>query len=185
MVQSSVNIRSAGGGSLAAGVAILVALSLAPIAQPASAAEQIVKTFGSWTVRCVERDKAPKTCSMIQSSVQVNKQNKRRRLLLRWAISTTQKGEQTQRLIVPTGVSIKEGVRLFIGEGEPTVIPYNVCGPRVCIAEAPVDAKAISAIKASKKVSASYVRGSKQLAQVTLNPDGFAEAYNFLSQQLS
>jgi invasion protein IalB len=167
------------------GAVALVATSFATIASsPASAATRIEKTFGKWAVVCIEPDKEAKNCSMIQSHMQANEQTKKRRLVLRWTISTN-KGEQTQALIVPAGVSLSEGVRLFLGDAEPIVVAYSVCGPRVCIASAAVDAKTIAAIKASKKASASYVRGSKQLVQVELNLNGFGEAYDFIVQQLS
>jgi invasion protein IalB len=54
-----------------------------------------------------------------------------------------------------------------------------------CLATAPFDAKEASAVKASKKASASYVRGSKQLVQVPLDLTGFGEAYDFIVQQVS
>lgn len=163
------------------GAVALVAISFATIASsPASAATRIEKTFGNWSVVCVEPDKGAKRCSMIQSHVRANK----KRLVLRWTISTN-KGEQTQALIVPAGVSVNEGVRLFLGDAEPIVVAYSVCGQRVCVASAAVDAKTIAAIKASKKASASYVRGSKRLVQVELNLNGFGQAYDFLVQQLS
>lgn len=165
-------------------IACSVLLALSSVA-PTGAAERVEKTFGKWTVRCVEAGERPKNCSMFQSVVGVTQQTKQRRLLLRWAISRNDNNEMIQRLVVPAGVSVKEGIRLFIGEGEPTVIPYDICGPRVCFGEAPVDAKRLAAVKADEKVSANYVRGSKQLAQVQLDLTGFGEAYNFLAQQLS
>jgi invasion protein IalB len=122
---------------------------------------------------------------MMQSHVQPIKDSDKRRLVLRWAISINKKGEQTQSLVVPAGVSIKEGVRLFLGDAAPTVIEYSFCGPRVCIATVPIDAKLAAGIKASNKASASYVRGSKQLVQITLDLKGFGEAYDFIVQQLS
>ena len=152
---------------------------------PAIAATRIEQTFGSWKVVCVEPDNEAKRCSMFQSHVQANQQTNRRRLVLRWRVSINKDREQTQAVVVPAGVSIKEGVRLFFGDAEPTVIGYSFCGPRVCVASAPLDAKAVAAIKATKKASASYVRGSKQLAQVPLDLNGFAQAYDFLTKQLS
>ena len=189
MIQSALpndHLRSALGRVFGiVGAVALAATSFATIASsPTSAATKIEKTFGNWGVVCVEPDKEAKRCSMIQSHMRTNNQTKKRRLVLRWTISTN-KGEQTQALIVPAGVSTNEGVRLFLGDAEPVVVAYNVCGPRVCIASAAIDAKTIEAIKASKKASVSYVRGSKQLVQVELDLNGFGEAYDFLVQQLS
>jgi len=143
------------------------------------------KSFGGWTVTCIEPDKGVKNCSMIQSLAAVNKQTNQKRVVMRWAISDTKSHEQTQSVVVPTGVSIKEGIRLFLGDAQPIVIAYDFCGPRVCIGSSSLDAKLIGALKTSKKASASYVLGSKQLVQVPLDLTGFAEAYEYLVQQLA
>jgi invasion protein IalB len=188
MMQSSPNGRvriALRGAFRAVGAMALVVMSFTTVASSASAASRTEKTFGKWAVVCVEPDNADKSCAMIQSHVQVDKQNNKRRPILRWTISTNKNHEQTQSMIVPTGVSIKEGTRLFLGDAEPIVIAYSFCGPRVCAASAPFDAKALTAVKASKKASASYVLGSKKLVQVELDLTGFTEAYDFLVKQLS
>jgi len=166
-------------------VALLVVGSALVMATPGNAATMSQKTFGGWTVSCVEPDKAAKRCSMVQSQVQVDKQTNRKSLALRWTISTDEKHEQTLGFMVPTGVSIKEGVRFFLGDADPIVVAYTFCGPRICFASIPLDAKTIAATKASKKASASAVLGSKQLMQVQLDLSGFGEAYDYLVQQLS
>jgi invasion protein IalB len=164
----------------------LVAITLAIVPPlPASAETKTEKSFSGWTVTCVEADKEGKSCTMIQSLATVDKQTNRKRVVMRWAISNSKGHEQTQSVVVPTGVSIKEGIRLFLGEAEPIVIAYNFCGPRVCIGSSPFDAKLVAAIKASKKASANYVLGSKQLVQVPLDLSGFSEAYDYLVQQLA
>jgi invasion protein IalB len=93
--------------------------------------------------------------------------------------------ELTQSLTVPAGISIKEGIRLFIGDGDPATFGYDVCGPRVCIARGPFGADLAAALKAADKASASYVVGSKQLMQVEFDLTGFGAAYDYLVSQLS
>jgi invasion protein IalB len=188
VVQSSPNgrVRSAFGQVFrAVGPVALIAMALAAGASLSAAATKTETTFGSWAVVCLEPDNQPKSCSMMQSHVATDKQTNKKRMVLRWAISLNNNREQRQALMVPVGVSIKEGVRLFLGDAQPIVIGYSFCGPRMCVASALLDAKFIAAIKASKKASASYVLGSKQLVQVPLNLNGFGEAYDFLVQQLS
>ena len=164
---------------------LALGLAIATSSSPAAAETKTEKSFSGWTVTCIEPDNGTKSCSMIQSLATLDKQTNTKRVVMRWAISNTKSREQTQSVIVPTGVSIKEGVRLFLGEAEPIVIAYNFCGPRVCMGSSPLDAKFIAAIKASKKASASYVLGSKQLVQVPLDLTGFTEAYEYLVQQLA
>lgn len=169
--------------SLGAILAVALIFVTAPALQ-APAATKTEKTFGTWSVVCVEPDKQPKSCSMIQSHVQANAQTQKKRMVLRWAISNS-KTEQKQTVIVPAGVSVTEGVRLFLGNSQPIVLAYGFCGPRVCIASAPIDAKTIAGMKGDKKASASYVLPSKKLVQIQLDLNGFAEAYDFLVAQLS
>jgi invasion protein IalB len=86
---------------------------------------------------------------------------------------------------VPAGISIKEGIRLFVGDGDPQTLGYDVCGPRVCLARSPFDSALAETIKAASKASASYVLGSKQLMQVEFDLTGFAAAYDYFVSQLS
>jgi invasion protein IalB len=122
---------------------------------------------------------------MTQMHVRENRQTRRRDLVLRWSVSTNKEREQTISFGVPAGISVKEGVRLSLGEAEPVVIGYSFCGPRMCLATSPLDAKMVAAIKAGQKASASYVLGSKRLMQVDLDLKGFGEAYDYLVQQVS
>lgn len=148
----------------------------------ASAATRTEKSFGNWDVICVqEDDNAPKRCTLLQSRVKSD-DNK---VVLIWSISSGNKNELIQAVTVPAGVSVKEGVRLFIGDAEPLTMAYDICGARVCIARAPLDDKLVGVIKASQKASASYVQMSKQLLQVNLELTGFADAYDFFLKQLS
>jgi len=161
---------------LAAGLA-----ALAPT--PAAASTRTEKSFGSWDVVCVQQDdNTPKHCTLLQSRVTADNN----RLVMIWSINSGEKKEKelTQAVTVPAGVSVKEGVRLFIGDAEPLTMPYDVCGVRVCIATAPLDEKLVGIIKASQKASASYVQMSKQLLQVNLELSGFTEAYDYFIKQL-
>jgi invasion protein IalB len=163
--------------------ALIVPAGLALLsAAPAQAATRTEKSFGSWDVVCVQQDdNTPKRCSLLQSRVQADNN----KVVLIWSISSGDKKGLTQAVTVPAGVSIKEGVRLFIGDAEPLTMPYDVCGVRVCIASGPLDDKLVGVIKTSQKASASYVQMSKQLLQVNLELTGFADAYDYFVKQLS
>jgi len=164
-------------------LAILLAAGLAVLsATPAEATTRTEKSFGSWDVVCVQQDdNTPKRCTLLQSRVQADNN----KVVLIWSISSGDKKALTQAVTVPAGVSVKEGVRLFVGDAEPLTMPYDVCGPRVCVATAPLDDKLVGVIKTSQKVSASYVQMSRQLLQVNLELTGFADAYDYFVKQLS
>jgi invasion protein IalB len=161
----------------ALGVTSLAALSVAP----ASAASRTEKSFGNWAVICVQKDdNAPKRCTLIQSRTQADN-----KVVLIWSINSGNDKELTQAVTVPAGVSVKEGVRLFIGDAEPLTMAYDICGPRVCVAKGALDDKLVGIIKGSQKASASFVQMSKQLQQVNLELTGFADAYDYFLKQLS
>ena len=162
----------------AAGIAIVAGIFAS---SPGHAATKTEKTFDAWTVVCVEDDAQAKRCSMLQSRIRAQD----KKLALLWTISAGDNNELTQSLTVPAGISIKEGIRLFIGDGDPATFGYDVCGPRVCIARGPFGADLAEALKAADKASASYVVGSKQLMQVQFDLTGFGAAYDFLVSQLS
>ena len=168
-----------------AGLCISTAMIAGMVAAPAHAMTRTEKTFNSWTVVCVENENQPKQCSMLQT---VRQQQQNQGFLLIWSISTGQgdtNKELTEAVTVPANVSIKEGIRLFIGDGDPVTIGYDLCGPRVCIARTPFTAETVATVKSSKKASASYVQASKQLVQVDLDLTGFTDAYDYLVEQLS
>jgi invasion protein IalB len=161
---------------------LLLAGLAASAAVPAAAASRTEKSFGSWDVVCVQQDdSSPKRCTLLQSRVTSDNT----KLVLIWSINAGDKKSLTQAVTVPAGISVKEGVRLFIGDAEPVTMPYDVCGPRVCIATGPLDEKFVAIIKSSQKGSASYVQMSKQLLQVNLELTGFADAYDYFLKQLS
>jgi invasion protein IalB len=148
---------------------------------PASAASRTEKSFGNWAVICSQKDDtAPKRCTLIQQSKQADN-----KVVMIWSINAGNQKELTQAVTVPAGVSVKEGVRLFIGDAEPLTMAYDICGPRVCVAKGTLDGKLVEIIKGSQKASASYVQMSKQLLQVNLELTGFADAYDYFLKQLS
>ena len=164
--------------AVAAGIAVLAG-ALAP--GPAQAMTKTERTFDAWTVVCVENDGQAKRCSMIQSRVRAQD----KRLALLWTISAGDDNALLQTLTVPVGISIKEGIRLFVGDGDPETLGYDICGPRVCIARAPFGSNLAQALKGASKASASYVLGSKQLMQVEFDLTGFGAAYDYLVSELS
>lgn len=162
--------------AVAAGIALL-----AGALAPAQATTKTERTFDAWTVVCIENDDAAKRCSMLQSRIRAQD----KRLALLWTISAGDDNALVQSLTVPAGISIKEGIRLFVGDGDPETLGYDICGPRVCIARAPFGSDLAQSLKGASKASASYVLGSKQLMQVEFDLTGFAPAYDYLVAQLS
>jgi invasion protein IalB len=166
-------------GRLALLTATLAGIGSVAAAGTAHAVTRVEKTFGSWAVVCVEEDDGTKRCSMLQQRA-----NQQRQVVFIWSINADAEKKLTQSLTVPAGVSIKEGVRLFLGEADPVTFPYDACGPRVCIATMPLDDIGVQTIGASEKASANYVQASKRLVQIDLDTAGFTDAMTYFRQQL-
>jgi invasion protein IalB len=159
-------------------VAALSALAAASVA-PVSAATRVEKTFGKWIVTCVDNDAGARNCSMTQ---QVAAAAPARGAALIAVIRGT-KAQQTLALLVPTGVSLKDGVTLALGD-PPTTLAYNQCGPRVCATSLPLDSKVLGVLKGSPKVIASYVLANKKLVQATVDLATFGDSYAYFASQL-
>lgn len=161
---------------------VAAGFAFAATSSPANAVTKTERTFKGWTVSCVEDDaQQQKRCTMQQSLIR----SQDRQLVFSWTIGRDQDGQLMQTVTVPTGVSIKEGVRLFVGDADPQTLGYGICGPRFCFAQVPLTEDLIGTARNSTKASASYVRLNKQLMQVDLDLDGFTAAYDYFIGELS
>ena len=149
------------------------------VAAPASATTRVEKTFGKWVVACVDSDAGARSCSMTQ---QVAAPAPARGYTL-VAVIRGSKAQQTLALLAPTGVSLKDGVTLSLGD-PPISLAYSECGPRVCAASMSLDSKLLSALKSVPKVLANYVLGNKKLVQATVDLATFGDGYAYFASQL-
>ena len=173
-------LRLLSGGRAALPVAAASVLTVAAlVATPASATTRVEKTFGKWVVACVDSDAGARSCSMTQ---QVAAPAPARGYTL-VAVIRGSKAQQTLALLAPTGVSLKDGITLSLGD-PPTNLAYSECGPRVCAASIPFDSKLLAALKGSPKVLASYVLGNKKLVQATVDLATFGDGYAYFASQL-
>lgn len=179
MTKSRLINRAVGPLGTAALVLSLLALVSAAMT-PAAAVTRVQKTFGKWVVTCVDNDNNARTCSMSQSQAAAGAtQGTALVLTVRGS-----KDKPTLVAVVPTGVSVQDGVTLNPGgDVQPMALPYTFCGPRVCVSSSPLDGKLLTALKAGQKLLANYVLGNKKLVQVNVDLAGFGDAYAYLASQ--
>lgn len=149
-------------------------------AVPSAATTKTEQTFGSWNVTCVQ-DGASKRCQLAQSRVAGQK----RQVVFVWSVSTNPSKQLMNSIMVPPGVSIKEGVRVSVGNKPPTTVPYDVCGARGCIATFPMDAATLQAMSTSPTASSNYVMANRKLQQVQVDLKEFPKAYEYFKSQLT
>jgi invasion protein IalB len=142
---------------------------------------KIERTFGTWRVVCVENEGSARKCSMLQSYTVPNT----KQLAFVWVIGVNEKKELGLTMTVPPGVSIKEGVRISLGQGEPRTIAFDLCGTRACTARAPLDNALLQAITGNPKGSANYVTAARKQVQIELDLSQFKNAYDYFIKQIS
>ncbi|MEQ8400230.1 MAG: invasion associated locus B family protein [Roseitalea porphyridii] len=89
-------------------------------------------------------------------------------------------GKQNRALFqvaVPTGRVIPAGVALQIDDGETQRIPYSICLPDRCIAEAQLSQELINAFKAGGSVTLTTVNFQNQPNPVEVTLQGFTAAF--------
>jgi invasion protein IalB len=116
-----------------------------------SAAPQHVDTtvYDSWVVTCQDNVGGATKRSCL-ASLRVATQDKK--VLLNWQIGSNQEGRYGTAVHVPSGLPVKKdnqvvvgpvlvanGVELKFGNGAARQLKYVTCGPRQCVAEAPID----------------------------------------------
>jgi invasion protein IalB len=148
------------------------------IASNALAITRTEKTFGSWIVNCVEDNNQQKSCSLRTRAMTQEK-----KVAFIWNVGMVDKQLKSQ-LLVPSGVSLQEGVRFSIGTASPTTIVYNTCGPNFCSADLPLDTALLTKIKAAQKASVNFVTGAKKLVQIELDITEFPKAYDYFYAQV-
>jgi invasion protein IalB len=145
----------------------------------ASATTRTQKTFGKWLATCIDDDKGGRRCSLTLSQFDP----KTRRPIIIVTINGTKEG-QNLGLVVPTGISVKDGVSVSFGGGAATTVAYSTCGPRVCYAGVPLDQKLVATLKSQPKGTANYVLPNKKMVQVDVDVTGFTDGYAYLLSQL-
>src|SRR5262245_32765820 len=119
-----------------------------PSAQPAPPRSETI-VYDSWTVTCHEGGTAKKTCL---ATLQVLDKD-RRQVLLRWQIGVDKASRLTTAIDIPTGllvtddktqtrssgISIKQGVELKLGDRPVRNVAFRICDTQRCEATTPID----------------------------------------------
>ena len=162
-------------------VVCVMSAGLALASTPASSATKTEQTFGAWKVTCVQDAGQPKRCQMAQPRTAGPK----KQVVFLWSVSTNASKQLMNNIMVPPGVSIKEGVRVSVGTKPPTTVPYDICAARGCLATFPMDAATLQAMSTSPMANSNYVQASRKLMQVQVDLKDFAKAYEYFKTQLT
>jgi invasion protein IalB len=162
---------------------VLLALTMAFVAQRADAQQATTATYEDWTVRCSTAAGPPprKTCDMEQLSYRESKE----RPFSRVAIVRAEKGNQVTLVVqVPVSVWLATGIRIEIGgkaAGAPA--PFARCGPAGCFAEIGLGDEVQTQFRtASEPGMILYKNAAQQDVAIPLSFKGFAQAFDAVAK---
>lgn len=155
-----VSIWAAAAGLLMVGSAVSVA-----------APTRITRTFGGWVTSCTQKGTTSR-CVIVQT---LRRPHSKQRVAA-WVISRNEKKQVTNRIVVPTGVNVADGIGLQLGTKRVTV-PYSICMPRECQAMFQMDDPLQKALQAQKPIAVYLVTARGKTLKLTFNAKGFPAAF--------
>lgn len=146
---------------------MLGALALLAGVAPAGAVEP-GRTFGDWQTECETPADGKPRCFLSQTRVVENKEAKQATRILKVSVGYfAPDGKGVMVVILPLGVDLRAGAALTIDDGKPMPLTYQQCLQDGCLANAPMDEAALTALRRSKG------------AQITVRPYGGAQSVAF------
>jgi invasion protein IalB len=82
------------------------------------------------------------------------------------------------RVTLPLGMSLQQGTRAIVDQGQPMTAPYVICFPGGCMADYEASQALVDTMKKGKGLVVQGINGSGQPMSLVLPLDDFAKAYN-------
>jgi invasion protein IalB len=82
------------------------------------------------------------------------------------------------RVILPLGMQIQQGTRVFIDQATPTQRPYVICVPNGCMSDYEADVDMVGKLKKGQGLTIQAINAVGQLFTVQLPLGDFAKAYD-------
>ncbi|MDE2184057.1 MAG: invasion associated locus B family protein [Alphaproteobacteria bacterium] len=130
------------------------------------------RTFGNWTMTCIEAPKQGKRCELVMPVVDKNKQ-----AVLRLAVTRGPQGKAVLVVMTPPNVVLPEGLTLVPGRRSAIKLGFLRCAPRACQAITALDSGAESALSAADTLEIGYVGAGGRKVAYKMPTSGFADGY--------
>ena len=131
--------------------------STAPAAEPVTIKKTEIANFDFWRLQCDQFSDAKmgKRCVARMPVYKANGQQ----LLAMLVIGQDEANKDWQlKVIIPTSISVQDGATIaFESGGKPQNFPIDTCEPQACASNLPLDAAMQDALKASNKVTLSWI----------------------------
>lgn len=136
-----------------------------------SAATRITRTFGDWAVSCTQIGVSSR-CVLIQT---IHRLHSKQRVAA-WVVFHNKNKKVTNRIIVPTGLNVADGIQLELNKKRVT-IPYSMCTRRVCQAVFVMDDTIEKALQSEKPIVVHLVTARRRTLKLTFSTKKFGAAF--------
>jgi invasion protein IalB len=82
------------------------------------------------------------------------------------------------RITLPLGMSLQQGTRAIVDQGQPMTAPYVICFPSGCMADYEASQALIDMLKKGKGLAIQGINGAGQAISLVLPLNDFAKAYD-------
>jgi len=144
----------------------------------ASAQTRLERNFDDWLVSCQEAQ--PRNVCVLSQTL---RQAKTSQVVLSWRVARTGEGGDVVTILTPTGVSVRDGVTISVAGTDGLVATYNVCGPRACTADFPLDESWREALRRETEFTIAFKPASGDPLTFKSSLKGFAAAYDYYAEQ--
>lgn len=160
-------------------------LAGAVLAAAPAAALETGDVFGQWAVKCGDQQdegaaRAHTRCHIYQNLVQKDERRRVLRVSVGYARET---GKPVMIFALPLGVWLPPGVAVQVDGGETLQIPIQICLPGGCGATHNIGAELRSQLQTAAKMQVTVYSADQQPVTLPVSLDGYAAAFEALSEQ--
>jgi invasion protein IalB len=162
----------AAGGILGAALVIAIAASPAVAQDAAAPGQDVTVPEPEWVKLCSEN---PETN---QEVCVISREQRAATGQLMAAVSIRQVEDQTSLVAaVPPGMLLRPGLQVQIDDAEATGVPYSICFPNLCFAEAEIDSDYIEKMKRGRKLVITTLNQEARPVNFAISLMGFTASY--------
>lgn len=162
---------------------ILCALGLGPVAPgQAAAAPEDGEKFKDWSARCQKvKDSDREICHIYQQLVQ-KKDEKLVPVMKVIAGFLTADGKPALFVTVPLGVSLPQGLKVRVDDGETVSFQYSHCLTSGCIGAVVLTEDLVAEMKSGKQAIFTIYSGTQQDVSIAVSLLGFTAGFSTLEK---
>jgi invasion protein IalB len=148
-----------------------------PQPQPQAQPEPPPLIFSPWTKFCQKQPAEPKPIQVC-FTVKEGRVETGQPVVGAVLIEPDHEPRKILRVTLPLGMSLLQGTRVIIDQGQPMTAPYVICFNNGCLADYEASQQLIDIMKKGKGLAVQGINGAGQPLTLVLPLDDFAKAYD-------